>query len=367
MKFVVLQENIRNAVNLTSHFTANKSQLPLLGNILLKANKTKLILSSTNLETSISVSISAQVEQPGEITVNGKIFNDIISHLTSDRLEVEVSKEQLKLTSGSFKSTVLGSNSSEFPKVPQSTSDNSFLFEQNTFKEALSKILFSVSQDETRPVLTGVLFSFVKEYLYLVATDGFRLSHIKLPNKVKSADFSLIIPKSVLNELLRLDTDENFEFSYDKKNNQVVFVSGGIILSSRVIEGNFPDFQKIIPSSFVCNVIIDKIEFEKSIKLASVFARDSGNIIKLVITENCMKVKAESSTIGSQETEIEVKTSDFKSQELEIMFNFRFIEELLKIITGNEIEIQISGPNSAAKFLDMDKKDFFHLIMPIKI
>lgn len=366
MKLQVLQENLKSAVNLTSHFVSAKAQLPILGNVLLKTDKTKLILSATNLETSISTSIAAKIETEGEISINGKTLNDVISNLNSGTLDLEVSKEQMKLSSGTFKSNIMGANSSDFPVLPNSVGKGSFKLKRDEFVNSLSKVLFSVSTDETRPILTGVLFISKDKDIYLVATDGFRLSEVKLKSQAEIPNLRIIVPKAVLNELVKIESEDDIEVSFDKENNQIIFALGDTVLSSRIIEGEFPDYEKIIPSSSVCVLNIDKREFEKSVKLASVFARDSGNIVKLHVLENSMVVKAESSSSGNQETELEITKEEKDDKEIEIMFNFRFIEECLKAISSDEVRIQISDANKASKFLDSDSPNFLHIIMPIK-
>lgn len=366
MKIQVLQENLKNAVNLTSHFISLKAQLPILANILLRTDKSRLILSATNLETSISISIGAKVDTEGEITVNGKVLNDLVSNLNSGQIELEVEKEQIKIISGSFKSNILGSNSSDFPTLPQEVGKDSFKLNSKELMTSLSKALFAVSNDETRPILTGVLFVLEDNNLYLVSTDGFRLTEIKIKTDNKMPNLKIIIPKAVLNEISKLTEDDDIEVSFDKANNQIIFGIGETILSSRIIEGEFPEYQKIIPSSSICNLTVDKQDFEKAIKLASVFARDSGNIVRFNIKENYLKIKAESSNSGNQETEIEAKTEDLKQNEIEIMFNFRFIEEFLKIVASDEVSIQISDNNKASKFLDSKSPNLLHIIMPIK-
>ncbi|MFZ3301473.1 MAG: DNA polymerase III subunit beta [Microgenomates group bacterium] len=366
MKLTVLQENLKNAVSLTSHFISLKAQLPILSNILLKTDKSRLILQATNLETSISTSIGAKIETEGEITINGKVFNDLISNLSSGQIELEVEKESIKITAGTFKSNVLGSNTSDFPTLPDNVGKDSFKLNTKEFTNALSKTLFAVSSDETRPILTGVLFVFKGNTLYLVSTDGFRLTEIQLKTKIEIPDLKIIVPKTILNEVSKLTDSEDLEVSFDKDNNQIIFKIEDTILSSRIIEGEFPEYQKIIPTSSICNLTVDKQDLEKAIKLASVFARDSGNIVRFTVKENYLKVKAESSNAGNQEMEIEVKTEDLKQEEIEIMFNFRFLEEFLKIVVSDEVQIQISDNNKASKFLDSKTSNLLHIIMPIK-
>ena len=364
MKLSILQENLKNAVNLTSHFISSKAQLPILSNILIQTDKSKLILSATNLENSITISVAAKIEKEGEIAVNGTILNDIVSNLSSGTIEIEVVKEQIKLISPNFKLNILGTNTSDFPKLPKDVGKNPIILDRKEFIQSLSKILFSVSLDETRPILTGVLFSFKKKGLTLVATDGFRLSEINLKAKIESDDTNLIIPKSILNEIIRIEGDDEIKLSYDKNNKQVVFKIGDNLLSSRVIEGEFPDYKKIIPKNIECTLNVDKYELDKAIKLASVFARDSGNMIKFKITKDKLIISAESSTSGNQETELEIRSEE--SIETEIMFNYRFVEEVIKIIEDDEIQIKTTGPNTASIFLDTKFSNFLHLIMPIK-
>ena len=226
MKFTVLQENLKNAVSTTSHFISPKAQLPILGNILIKTTKSKIILSSTNLETSVSISIGAKIEKEGEITVPGRTFCDIVSNLRPGLIDIEVEKEQLKVSAGSFKSNILGINSSDFPIIPNSIGKNAITLPKEKLIEGLIKTLFTVSSDETRPVLTGVLFIFKGKKLHLVATDGFRLSQKIINLEKEYEEQKIIVPKTILLEISKLTNDENISFSFSKKDNQIIFVSG---------------------------------------------------------------------------------------------------------------------------------------------
>ena len=181
MKLQVLQENLSKALIDASRFASVKAQLPVLGNIMLVAKKTKLLISSTNLEISIATSIGAKVEEDGEITIPAKTITEVISNLPSGPVTLEGEKEQLKIKSQNFSLNTLGMNSSDFPSIPTSLDEkDSLIFSKEEFLSALSGVTFATSQDETRPILTGVLFIFDKSSLVLVATDGFRLSQKKM-------------------------------------------------------------------------------------------------------------------------------------------------------------------------------------------
>lgn len=373
MKLSVIQKNLKDSLTLCSHFISPKAQLPILGNIKLKTTSSKLILSSTNLETSVSTSIGAKVEKQGEITVPGRILTEIVSNLSLGNVNLEVKKESMVIECGSFKSTVSGMNTSDFPVVPTNLAKKNVVkFGREDFVKALQKSQFAVSLDETRPVLTGVLFLFKGNNLYQVATDGFRLSQVKIALGLKTDIKNLIIPRAILSEISKSEGGDEILFSYNKKDSQVLFGVGDSVFSSRVIEGEFPDFEKIIPKTSTFKLTVDKHELEQAVKLASVFARDSGNIIRLKVIGDRLQVKSESSNSGNQETEVEVKieTEDPPAGgkvDLEIAYNYRFLEEFIKASEGDSIEIELTTPDKPGKFLDPTNPNFLHLIMPIKV
>ena len=302
MKLHVLQENLEKYLNFANKFTSNKAQLPVLANIKLSAKNGKLSISSTNLEISYNTLIGAKVKKEGEITVPANVICDIVSNLNSGPIELSSEKENLNIKSSDFSSLVSGMNSSDFPKIPEKLLKDNISLSKKDFVDSLMKVLYSVSTDETRPVLTGVLFIFDKDSLIMVATDGFRLSRKRI-KVAKILDIQkMIIPKSVLFEMTRLVFDEeDVKLSFSKDDNQVIFAMGSMILSSRVIEGNFPDFEKVIPKEHGLEVTLDKEELSQAIKLASVFARDSANMIKFKVKKNILTVSSESQYSGKQE------------------------------------------------------------------
>jgi len=368
MKLQILQENFSKALGNASHFITTKAQLPVLGNILFKTNRSKLVISSTNLEISTSIAIGAKIEEEGEITVPGKIITEIVSNLPSETISLDASAEQLKISCGNFKSTIAGMNASDFPSVVQNISSKGLvLVEAEKLYEALGQVLFAASSDETRPILTGVLFVFGKSgKVTIVATDGFRLSQKKLVLDGGFEDIQkLILPKSVLNELQRLSSEEdNLGLNFKKSENQVVFEVGDTILSSRILEGEFPNFERIIPKNSTVTVSVDKEEMLRAVKLSSVFARESSNIVKIKISQGSLEFLAESQTLGKQNTKIDAKV---EGEDLDIAFNYRFMDEFLRAIKGEDIKMEFSNSNAPGLFLDPSDNDFLHLIMPVKI
>ncbi|OGM24223.1 DNA polymerase III subunit beta [Candidatus Woesebacteria bacterium RIFCSPHIGHO2_01_FULL_39_17] len=369
MKIQVLQENLAKAISTCSRFASSRVQLPVLANILLKITKSKFSVAATNLEMSISISIGAKIEKEGQITVPARVLNDLISNLSAGTVDLEVEKENLKIKSLSFESSLSGMNASDFPLIPEEVGVDVLKIPSKEILDALICTLFAVSSDETRPVLTGVLMIVKDSNLTMVATDGFRLSQKKISiGKVKE-EKKIILPKSSLVELSRLTSDEDIQFSFKKSEKQVVFGLTDIVLGSRIIEGEFPDFERIIPKETKIKVNLDREEFLRGVKLASVFARDAANVVKLTVVKDFLVVSAEG-TQGSQKTKVEAKIDEngkTDSEEFVIAFNYRFLEEFLNAIKGDEVQIEFSDPNAPALFLDPKDTNFLHIIMPVRL
>jgi DNA polymerase-3 subunit beta len=369
MKLQILQENLEKAVSLTSRFASSRAQLPILGNILFSTKKSKIYISSTNLEISASVQVGAKIEEEGEISIPAKVISELVANLPKETVILSAEKEQLKVSVSGFASTVLGMNSTDFPKIPNTVDkDRSIAFSQAEIIKALGQVLFAASTDETRPILTGVLFLFGKNSLSLVATDGFRLSRKTLSLKVgKIVTDNVVIPKGVLSELSRTTSeDEEILFGVQEKEKQVIFGMGNTVLTSRLLEGEYPDFDKIIPKSSSIKILLDKEEFMRAVKLASIFARESANIVKIKVFKDSINVSAESGTAGSQETKVDAKI-DSAEKDFEIAFNCRFIEDFLHSVVGEEVKMEFSSISAPGVFTDTSDSSYLHLIMPVKV
>lgn len=370
MKLQILQESLAKAVSLASRFASSKSQLPILGNILLTTKKTKVVVASTNLEISVSVSVGAKIDEEGEISVSSRILNDLVSNLPKQTIAVESEKEELKVIVSGLSSKVMGMTALDFPKVPSLINKQSALtLPKKELTEAINQVAFAVSADETRPVLTGVLIVIDKGEMSLVATDGFRLSQkiLKVPSEEKA---NLILPRLILSELSKdVSGEAEIFFSYSDKDKQAIFGAGDVVLSSRVLEGDYPDYQKIIPKSASVVVRTDKEEFARAVKLASVFARESANVVKIKIFKEFIRVFADG-VAGKQEAKVDAKVDavkeDFEAG-LEIAFNYRFLEDFLHSVKGEEVILEFSGPSSAGVFKDSLDSSYLHLIMPVKL
>ncbi len=367
MKVKVLQENLSKALSQASRFVNPHAQLPILGNILIEAQKTKLSILSTNLEMSLSTSIGAKVEKEGRVGVPARTIVELVSNLPKGIVDLSEEKEQLKVQGEGFSGNLAGMNTNDFPVIPQGFEKGEVLkLPKEELLDSLTKVLFAVSIDETRPILTGVLFIIGENTLTLVASDGFRLSQKTIPTKIKGSA-KVVLPKGALAELIKIASGaESLSLQIRSTANQVVFGIGkeDAFLSSRIIEGDFPNFEKIIPKVTNTKITVGKEDLLRGVKIASVFAKDQGNIIKLKVQEGSLGIEAESASVGNQKTKLDAKV---EGPGLDISYNWRFIEELLNVVEGEDVEVSLVDTNSPGIFKDPKDPNFLHLIMPVKI
>jgi DNA polymerase-3 subunit beta len=366
MKLTVLQEDLAKALNISSRFVSSRATLPVLSNILLQSERNKLYIVATNLEASVCLFLGSKGSDDGQICVPSKTFTELISSLPSGQISLESDGEKLRIASEGFSGSISGILGTEFPSVPRDIDQNCIKIPREAFFDALSKVLFAASNDETRPVLTGVLFIFDENNLTLVSSDGFRLSQKGISIKNSGGVRRMILPKTTLLEISRAshEVGDTFLMQYKEDENQVIFGIGGAVVATRVIEGDFPSFEKVIPKQSDISIHVDKESLVRAIKIASIFARDLGNVVKLKFGESSLEILAESSKVGGQKTRID---AGVEGGVLEISFNYRFIEEFLNVCGSEDVLIELTDSISPGVFKDTKDSGFLHLIMPVKI
>ncbi len=370
MQVKILQEDLVKLLTTASRFVSTRTQLPVLSTILFSTDKNKITISATNLEMSFASSIGAEVKEEGSVAVPARVILETISNLGKNTIEMHLDKDNLVLKTQSFSAKIASANPVDFPAVPKELGDNTIPLTSKGLVQALSKVCFVASSDEARPVLTGVLFILAENTLTLVASDGFRLSkyQIKLTQEVESAKF--IVPKNVLNEILRLgsETEGNINLEFRQSDNQVIFKVGEAYISSRIIDGNFPDFEKIIPKESKTQVLVSKTDFVKAVKLASVFARDAANVVKMEIGKDVLTIAADSQKTGTQKSEVKADVKGIALDEPQtVVFNYKFLQDFADIVVSDEIAIDIIDGNAPCVFKDTSDEKLLHLIMPVKL
>lgn len=369
MRIKILQQDLVGPLQSVSRSVGVKATLPVLGNILFEAVDNKLRLSATNLEVGVIKQINCEVIEGGSITIPAKTLNEVISSLSGLEIEFYIEGDLLQIAAGKFKANLNGIDPREFPAIP-SAENSGFKIPKEIFKETIPQISFASAVDEGRPVLTGILTEIKEGRFEVVATDGFRLAHKTFANeKLAGISFKALIPRRTLEELVRLVNEETDDISEitvatTDNQNQVVFNIGQTILSSRLIEGNFPTWEKIIPEKFVTHTVINKDELIKGLKLASVFARNEANVIRLKISSGVIKLTSETRELGHQDAEVEATVT---GEDMEVAFNSKYLLDAVSACPGIEQKINFSGSLSPTLVKPIEGEGLEYIVMPIRI
>lgn len=367
MHFFVLKENIQKVITITGRNISSHPQLPILSNILIKAEEGKLTLGVTNLEIGVVFTIPAKVEKAGETTIPGKLLTEFISLLTTDKIEFLQDGNNLKVSTLKTKAMFATTPPFDFPPFPK-VPDIKNTFSFNMIKNALSHTVFAASNDEGRPVLTGVKTVVAGGKLTLWATDGYRMSMETVSLSDKKEEFTTILPSQVLSEILRIAADlkaEDIGFSIIENKNQAVFTLPQVQVFTRLIDGEFPNVEKIIPALFKTKVTVGRDDLSQAVKTTSLFARNAANIIKIKIEKDGLRLTAATPQIGEDEDFIEAK---IEGELGEIAFNYRFLIDLLNNFPEEDVVLEVSGPLNPGVFKPASgKSSFLHIIMPVRI
>ncbi len=361
MRFKIHQDTLSKGLTTVSRYTANKGQLPILANILIEADRSGVFLSATNLEMGIRVDIGGMVEVPGSITVPAKNLAEFVNSWPSGTIELELKEEKLTVKSSKSQATFATVDAREFPSIPKSP-EGGVDVPSGIFKEIAGRVAFAASVDDSRPVLTGVRFIVNDSNLVVVATDGFRLSQKKI---IVNTDIpAVILPARSIIELAKLAEGETIKMNVVSENNQVIFDLGKTQLTSRILEGNFPDVAKIIPKEFRTQVTVDREEMLKAVKSAGIFARENNNIVKCLISGGQCLVRATGSQVGENEATLD---ANVEGDEIQISFNYKYLLDFLNSVSCERILMKFNESVSPAVFMEEKDETLIHLIMPVRV
>lgn len=372
MKLQVLSQHLQKKLTFASHAVSAKSQLPILLNFLLVVKDGALTINATDLEIGIIINIPANIEEEGEITVPAKLFLELVNSVTAEKIQLETKEKSLYVQSGKTSSIFQTIEAVEFPKLMEQKGSKQAVFEKNVIEKEFGKVIFAASIDAGRPALSGVLLKTAdpskQQGMLLVATDGYRLSmkNITTDKKTPAAmEKAIIIPSRIMRELLSAKEEgSTVELYISPENNQVLFSQDDMMLVGRLIEAEFPNYQKIIPSEFATQVVFDKEEMLKAVKVSAIFAREAANIVKFTIQKNKIVVSANSPSVGQNTVEVEAKVS---GEENEIAFNVRYLLDLFSNVEDETMVFEMTGPLNPGVFKIQNDTSFLHIIMPIRV
>lgn len=370
MKLSCLQENLTKGLSIVGRAVPSRTTMPILSNVLLATDGGQLKLAATNLELSIMHWVGARVETDGAITVPARNFIDLVTSLPPDQVTLEMDPQRLTLalSCNAVSASFRGISAEEFPLVPETEDADGIAVEAGDLRLGLEQVTFAASLDDSHPVLTGVLMEFTSDALTLAAADGFRLSvrHVPLLQPV-THPFSVIVPARALGELLRIlaGHEEPVAISTTARHNQMVFKLKDTVLNSRLIDGTFPDYRRIIPSGHRTRVVIGREEWLQACKRAAIFARDVANIVRLRIGPGEVVVSAASAEFGEGSTAL---SANVEGDGLEIAFNVRFLIDVLSALDAPQVALLVNAPTNPGVIKALGDEDAFtHVVMPMHL
>lgn len=366
MKLSLTQENLSPALGAVGRIVSSRSTLPVLSNVLLSAEDNQLRLSATNLEIGIHYVIRAKIDEEGTLTVPARLFTDFVGSLPSGNIDLESQDYNLQVRTQHYQSHLNGISAEEYPLIPRVSGTPLITLPAADIKQALQQVVVAASLDEARPVLAGVYLFRDGEELVVVATDSYRLAERRLALPGEGDDLSVIIPARTIQELIRLLGDDDGDLEIYLADNQVMFRLGDVELVSRLIEGNFPPYQQIVPKETETGFEIDTAEFARITKVASLFARENNGSVRLEIkSEGEVRLVASDSEVGGNTSSAECEAL---GEDGEVALNARYLSEALSVMGSDRVQFGISGRLNPCVLQPAgdDADSYLHIIMPLR-
>ena len=362
MKLQVTQENLAKALGNVSRVASTRGTLPILSNVLIKTVGNRLSIAATNLDIAINHYIGSKVSEEGSITVPARLMQDFVASLPSGVIDLKLEDYKLHISTDQYQSVINGVSADDYPVMPAITEGKQWNIPAKMLKTALQQVIVAASNDEARPVLTGVYLHSHDGSLYMVATDSYRLAEKRL-TKTKE-DINLLIPASALQDLLRIisESEDSVEVTHDDQ--QVLFRVGDIELVTRLIEGAYPDYRKLIPTAFTSSALVKRADITNVTKVSSLFARESAGSVTINLDEKKSELSIRS--IASQLGENTSSATAEVTGDGVITLNSRYILDALHVLGGESVKFSFNGKLEPTVLTDPKADDYIHVIMPLK-
>lgn len=362
MKLQVTQENLNRALNAVARVANSRGTLPILANVLIKTTNNRLSLSATNLDIAITHYIGAKVSEEGSITVPARLMQDFVNSLPQGTIDLELKETKLHVTTPQYQSVVNGIIADDFPVMPAISRGSKWKISSALFKKGLQQVVFAASNDETRPVLTGVLLQTHEGQLAMAATDSYRLAEKQLG--ANKQDVQLLIPATAMHDLLRVlgDSEEEMTVTHDEQ--QALFSVGDVELVTRMVDGKYPDYRKLIPEKFATEAKLKRADFLNVTKVSSLFARESAGSVTIDVDDVAaqLSIRSVASQLGENTATAPAKVKGSGS----ITVNSRYLLDALNAMSGDEVVFGFNGKLEATLLHDPAAGDYRHIIMPLK-
>jgi len=363
LKATCPRDELTRALGIVSRGVSTRTTVQILAGILLQAVGGKLDLAATDMELSLRTSLEAQVETDGSVVVPGRLLLELARLLPDAEVSIEHKLEEaaVEIRSGSATYRLHTYNAEDFPRLPDATAADRHEVDRETLLETVARVSRSASRDESRPVLTGVLMRFEPEKLVMAATDSYRLSVKETATEGSVPELEAIVPARALGELARIaQAGEGIELGVHE--NQVVFSTGDALLTTRRIDGQFPNYRQLVPETFDHELMLPREELLDVVRRVAVMAQRN-TPLRLRFAEGELTVSAQTQDVGEARESLPVA---FAGEPLEIGFNAEFLRDGVESVTGEQLRLKLISPLRPA-VLQGEDDDFLYLIMPIRL
>lgn len=366
MKIICSKENLLAGVQTVQRAVSSKNPLPILSGILLETHEKGLKLAATDLEIGIECIIPVNVVEEGSIVLPAKYFSEIVRRLPDVKIEIESYPENnstiIKYAKSEF--NMNGFSAGEFPMLPKVEGNYNYKIKGDLFKNMIRQVIFATSNDENRPIFTGVLLEIDADEIRLITTDTHRLAFRKamLVNESKEIK-QFIIPGKSLSEISRLISGEEENISISFTESQVLFEYDNISFVSRLIEGQYPNYKQVVPNANNAVLRVKTRDFQDSVERASLMADLGNSVIKIKVDSDKMVINSTAAEIGRVHEEIPIY---LQGEETNIAFNAKYILDVLKVIDAEELNIELSGSLSPGIVKPVENENYFYLLLPVR-
>ena len=357
-----------NGLNIVSKTTPTRTTMPILEGVLIEAYNGKVKLTTNDLEIGCEHSFDSDIIEEGRTVVETKTLNEIVRRIEDEVVEIKVEDNVfiIKSINGVFKLAIM--NPAEYPKLPVFNVDNSIILKQNLFKDMVRRTIFSISSDENRPVYNGALIKVEDDVLTIVTIDGFRLSLRKSISDKKINNFKAIIPGRTLSEILKILSDDDSDIKIGVNKNQALFEMGDSIIVSRIIEGEFLNYNSIIPDNYETKLKVKTKSLLDSFERVALFAKenkekDKKSPVKMIVGIDGITLSCVSETGDAKEN----ISAEVEGKEIEVGFNPRYVIDALKVIDQPEISIEFTSSISPVLIKPVDTNEYIYVVLPIKL
>lgn len=366
MEIICLQENLKQALNITNRIIGRNLTLPILNNLLLSAERGKIKISSTNLEIGINCWVPGKINKSGDITAPAKLLSDFVNNLPNKKIEIKTRANRLDIKCEKFKAFLNGLSADEFPIIPKIKENPLIKINGGILKDGLAQVVGMTSFSESRPEISGVCLKFEKDLIKLAATDSFRLAEKKLETKFDPVQniSQIIVPQRSIQELVRILSEKDSEVEIILSNNQILFDLGYSQIISRLIEGQYPDYQQIIPQEFQTQIVVNRSDLINNIRIASLFSGKVNNIQLSIFPKNSsIDISAKDIDLGENKSQLEAKIT---GKDLDVVFNYRYLLDGLNNIFSDKVIIGLNSSSSPVAIKPVGDDSYNYIVMPIK-